>query len=431
MKHKDILLKIIVECSRLLLGVTFIFSGFVKAVDPVGFAIKIGDYLTAFGLETFQSLSLAFAFNLTAIEFMLGVCVLLGVYRKYASLFTLLFMLFMTPLTLYLALFDPVSDCGCFGDAVLLTNWETFFKNVVLLAAAVFLYVYNQRVSAFYTFKVYWFVALFSFLSCVFFAYQNYQHLPLLDFRPYKIGANIPELMSIPEGAPEDEYRYSFVYEKDGVKQTFSLEDLPTDSSWVFVESQTDLIKEGYIPPIEAFNLYDEQGEDVADILLDDARGVFLFISPKLEKANDIYVDEINSVYDYAQENGLSFYCLTASMPEDIARWSDYTGAAYPFLQADDTLLKTIIRSNPGLVLIKKGSVLAKWHYKDIPEEEDVKETMDPYIEGEKLMNKEDRYPMINLLTFAVPLLLVWGYDHLRNRRRAGKKKATADSFVG
>lgn len=422
MKSKDILLKVIAECCRILLGVVFIFSGFVKAVDPVGFSIKIGDYLLAFGLEKLQWLSMMASINIISIEFMLGICVLLGVYRKYASFLTLLFMAFMTPLTLYLAIFDPVSDCGCFGDAVILTNWETFGKNVVLLIAAIFLLIYNQRILPFFTYKVYWFVALFSFGMCSLFAFQNYRHLPVIDFRPYKIGVNIPEAMMIPEGAPMDEYLYSFIYEKDGEKKSFSLENLPQEESgWEFVESKTTLVKEGYTPPIAAFNLYNENDKDVTDMILSDVKGVFLLIIPNIEKANDEHIDEINSVYDYAQENGLAFYGVSGSTHEAMMRWSDYTGAEYPFLSADDVLLKTIIRSNPGLVLLKGGTILGKWHYRDIPEEEDIKETMDKYWQSQVPVLKEARSLTPNILTFILPLLLVWVYDFFRNRKKGIK----------
>jgi len=422
MKYKETIIKVLVECCRLLIGVVFIFSGFVKAVDPVGFALKIGDYLIAFGLDRFQSLSLIAGFNLIAIEFMLGVCVLLGVYRRYSSFLVLAFMAFMTPLTLYLALFDPVSDCGCFGDAVILTNWETFGKNVVLLVAAIFLFIYNQRISSFYTYKVYWFVALFSFMACSFFTWHNYRHLPVLDFRPYKIGTNIPEAMSIPEGAPEDEYAYSFVYEKDGEQKAFGLDDLPSEESgWTFVESQTTLIKQGYIPLIAAFNLYNLNDQDVTDEILQPGKDVFLLISPNLGTANDEYIDNINGVFDYSQENGIDFYGVTGSPEEEINRWIDYTGAEYTFLQADDVLLKTMIRSNPGLILLRDGTVWAKWHFRDIPEMEEVKTVMDDYRQRDSAVKKEDSWIMTNLLTFSVPLLLVWGYDYLRNRRRKAR----------
>lgn len=426
MKQKEIFIKIIVECCRLLLGVTFIFSGFVKAVDPVGGAIKISDYLVAFGLESFQSLSLIISFNLCAIEFMLGVCMLLGVYRKYNSLLVLLMMCFMTPLTLYLAIFDPVSDCGCFGDAIILTNWETFGKNVVLLAAAIFAFIHNQKIFPLYTYKVYWFVALFSFLACSGFAFQNYRHLPIIDFRPYKAGANIPELMSIPEGAPVDEYEYSFIYEKEGERRTFTLDNVPTDdSTWVFVDTETKLIREGYLPPVADFHLYNMEGDEVAKDILHDPDGVFLMIAPNLEKANDDRTDDINHLYDYSQEKGLTFYGVTASSEEAIGQWIDYTGAEYPFLQADDVLLKTIIRANPGVVLLKNGTILGKWNYRDIPVEEELKEVMDPYFGEETIIRKDERSLTSNLLTFALPLLLVWIYDYFRNRRKAKRLTTT------
>lgn len=424
MNNKNTVIKVFTECCRLLIGAVFIFSGFVKAVDPVGFAIKIGDYLTAFGLDRFQPVSLILGFNLIAIEFMLGVCVLLGVYRRYSSFFVLAFMAFMTPLTLYLALFDPVSDCGCFGDAVILTNWETFGKNVVLLAAAVFLFIHNQRISSFYTYKVYWFIALCSFLVCSLFAWWNYRHLPVLDFRPYKIGTNIPEAMSIPEGAPEDEYAYSFIYERNGEQKTFGLDDLPSEESgWTFVESKTALIKQGYVPLIAAFNLYDLSDRDVTDEILQPGKDVFLLITPDPAAANDEFIDHINGVFDYAQEAGIDFYGVAGSPEEEIDRWIDYTGAEYSFLQADDVLLKTMIRSNPGLILLRGGTVWAKWHFRDIPEMEEVKAVMDDYRQRDRAVKKEDTWAVTNLLTFSIPLLLVWGYDYLHYRRRRVKPK--------
>lgn len=422
MKYKETAIKILTEFCRLLIGVVFIFSGFVKAVDPMGFAIKIGEYLGSFGLDKLQPFTVMAAFNLSAIEFTLGLCMLLGVYRRYTTFLVLLFMAFMTPLTLYLALFDPVSDCGCFGDALVISNWETFFKNLILSAAAITTFVCNQRMLQCYTFKVYWFVALFSYISCVGFAYRNYNHLPVIDFRPYKVGANIPALMEIPEGAPEDEYRYTFIYEKDGVKKAFTLEDYPAgDSTWAFVESKTELLKKGYTPPVASFTVYNSLGEDVTYEVLDNQGLVFLLIAPKLEDADDEQIDELNGVYDYALEHNIPFFCVTGSTPEAISEWSDNTGAEYPFRMADEVLLKTIIRSNPGLVLLKGGTILGKWHYNDIPAEENISAVMDGLLSGKAAKNKEDVRHITNLLTFTVPLLLVWIYDYLRFRRKRKK----------
>lgn len=423
MNYKDTVIKVIAEVCRVLLGVVFIFSGFVKAVDPMGSAIKVGDYITAFGMDFLSPLVTLISFNLSAIEFVLGVCMLLGVYRKFVTFLTLLFMVFMTPLTLYLAIFDPVSDCGCFGDAIVISNWETFFKNVVLLAASILTFIYNQRLLQAYTYKAYWFVALYSYLFIMGFSYRNYYHLPIIDFRPYKIGANIPELMAIPEGTPQDEYRYSFIYEKNGVRKEFTLDDYPADDpEWTFVDSKTELIQKGYEPPIEAFQIYNPEGEDVTDEILMNDEGILLLIAPRLEKAKDERIDEINNLYDYALEHQIEFYCITGSSVDAIEIWSDNTGAEYPFLIADETLLKTIIRSNPGLVLMHNGTILMKWHYKDIPEEEDIERVLTSYLQGrEEEYRKQDVRLRTNLLIFTLPLLFVWFYDYLRNRRKTKK----------
>lgn len=423
MKYTETVRKIGIEVCRWLVGVVFIFSGTVKAIDPMGGAIKIDDYLTAFGMEALHPVSQLLAFNLSAVEFVLGVCLCLGVYRRYSTFLTLAFMGFMTLLTLYLALFDPVSDCGCFGDALILTNWQTFYKNIVLLAASWVIYRGNQLMLPLFTYKVYWFVALFAYTYAVGFAYYNYNHLPVVDFRPYKVGANIPALMEIPEGAAEDEYRYSFVYEKDGVQKEFTLEEAPSeDSSWVFVESKTELIKQGYVPEIEAFHLFNIIGEDVTDQVLHSTHPVILLVAPKLEAADEERIDEINNLYDYAVENRMDFYCVTGSDEAAMIEWSDNTGAEYPFLMADDVLLKTMIRSNPGLILLREGTILAKWHYNDFPQEERLKQVMDDCLAGNVTSRKDESPLTTNVLTFGVPLLLVWMYDYWRNRRQKEKK---------
>ncbi len=416
------ILKIVTEFCRVLIGCVFIFSGFVKGIDPMGGAIKIGEYLSAFGLKELSSLSVTFSFLLLAAEFALGVCLLLAVYRRITTFLILLFMCVMTPLTLYLALFNPVSDCGCFGDALVITNWETFLKNIILLAAAILVFIYNQRITPFYSYKVYWGVALFAYLFAIVFSSWNYNHLPMIDFRPYKIGVNISRQMAIPAGASQDEYSYSFVYEKDGVKKEFSLENAPVDdSTWTFVESKTELLKEGYVPPILSFDVRTMEGEDRSEAILSDS-ALFLLISSDLEQANDDPVDEINTVYDYAHENGISFYCLTASSEAAIRNWTDNTGADYPFLIGDGVMLKTMIRSNPGLILMKRGTILAKWHYNDIPEEEALPAIVTSYLQSKETPRKEEAPWLCIVLCFTLPLLSIWIYDFFRIRK--GKMNA-------
>ncbi|MDR2765449.1 MAG: DoxX family protein [Tannerella sp.] len=427
-------IKITLEFSRVLVGVVFVFSGLVKAIDPAGNAIKINEYLSTFGLEYFLWTDSILSFGQAALEFTLGFCLLMGVYRKLITFCILLVMCFMTPLTLYLALFNPVSDCGCFGDALIISNWQTFYKNIVLLACTIFLYIYCRRLTSFYSYKAYWFIVPFSFFFCIAFCIRNYDHLPILDFRPYKVGNNIFKLMEIPEDAPQAEYR--FIYEKDGLKKEFALEDAPAgDSTWTYVNSKQ--IKKGFIPKISSFELYNEEGENIGMKILSQPEPLFLLVASALELASDQHIEEINQVYDFAREKRYPFYCLTASSPEGIEEWKKNTGADYPFLTADDVVLKTIIRSNPGLVLIKEGTILAKWHHNDIPNEPMLAETMAACLgemplpendaEESRVMpakkNKQEGERWLRIISgFVLPLLLIWVYDFLRNRRSRKKK---------
>jgi len=431
--NKQKLIKILVEFCRILIGATFVFSGVVKAIDPVGGALQIRDYLTAFGLNHFSWMENILSFNLSSIEFTLGICLLLAVYRRLTTLCVLLFMCFMTPLTLYLALYNPISDCGCFGHAIILSNWATFFKNIPLLAASICTYIYCKRLTSFFSFKTYWFVVLFTYFFCMTFCYQNYTRLPIKDFLPYKVGLNITKLMEIPEDAPQDEF--IFIYEKEGVKKEFKFEDIPMDdSSWVYVDKK--LIKEGFIPVVSSFELYNKNQDNIADMVLTHPQLTFLLIMPDIKEADDIHIDNINNVYDNAVEAKLPFYGVTASAEADIEEWRENTGADYPFLTADDVLLKSMIRSNPGLVVLKNGTILAKWHHNDIPGEDklmDVITKLDdtpineddltaPEIIAEK--NEKERMSWLQKCAgFTLPLLSIWMYDFFRNRSIRKKRK--------
>lgn len=414
--------KIMTEICRFILGITFIFSGTTKAIDPIGGAIKMEDYFGAFGMSSLNPISLFASINLSAFEFLLGVCILMAVYRRLTTICMLAFMSFMTLLTLYLALFNPVHDCGCFGEAFILTNWQTFFKNAFLLQpAAIITFIYYKKMTPAYTHKVYWFVVLFGYLFAAGFSYYNYYHLPIMDFRPYKVGSNIPQLMSFPEDAPQDEYE--FIYEKDGKKEAFTPETAPaSDSSWKFVEAQ--LIKPGYIPPITSFELYDANEDNIAEEILADEKGLFLLISPKLEKASDKHIDEINNIYDYSIEHRLKFYCVTSSTKEEMNTWINNTGAEYPFLTADDVTLKTIIRANPGLVILKSGTILNKWNHNDIPSEDTIHAIISGVLSpSDEKKNKEMSVWVWIVCSFTLPLLLVWIYDYFRNRRNGLNNK--------
>lgn len=372
------LLSIIGSVARTLLGLTFIFSGFVKAVDPLGTVYKIEDYLHAFG-GVFTSLDVVAPYAACALivfEFVLGVLLTFNVWTKVTSWLALAMMLVMTPLTLYLAITNPVTDCGCFGDAIHLSNWATFGKNVVLLALVVVLLIAQTKGLLWATWKC----CMEMFIFCVallgvsgLMAY-SLLHLPPIDFRPYKIGNNIPEQMvvDIPEDAPMDEYEYTFIYEKDGVQQEFTLDNYPkNDSSWVFVEQKSKLIKKGYEapePPVHDFVLTLTEADgtvyDMTDEILEQD-SVMLAVMYKLEKASRGQAAKLNRLYEASLESGLPFYALTGSGEREIDVWRQETGAEYPFLTCDGVTLKTIVRANPGIVVLHQGTVVDKYNLRN------------------------------------------------------------------
>jgi uncharacterized membrane protein YphA (DoxX/SURF4 family) len=403
--------KIIAEICRVFLGLVFVFSGFVKAIDPWGGAYKITDYFLAFGLNMFDFMAVPFSFILVMIEFTLGVCLLSGVYRKYTSTLVLIFMIFMTPLTLYLAISNPVTDCGCFGDALVISNWQTFFKNIFLLSAAIILSIWSRSITAFFSHRSYSLVALWIMLFILSFTYYSYSHLPIVDFRPYKIGANIPELMVIPENADNPVYETTLIYSKDGERKEFTLENYPKTDDWQFVDSKSKLIKKGYEPPIHDFSIVSKRGDDVTDDLLSNPSYSFLLIAHKLEGASNANASKINEIYNYSSRYGYGFYAITASSSTDIQNWVDITGAEYSFYTMDDIALKTIIRSNPGLVLLKDGVIINKWSNKNLPKSANL---IKP-IEETGLGEIPSKHGVINVLFWAliliVPLLALWKFD--------------------
>lgn len=427
--NKNLTTKILLELSRLLMGITFLFSGFVKAIDPQGFAYKIEDYFTAFGLSALDSLALPLAVGMCILEFLLGAGVLLGLYRKWSTRLLLLVMLFMTPLTLYLALNNPVSDCGCFGDAWIITNWETFFKNVVLLACAVFLYLNPERITNVFTGKTYWLASFYVFVFIFLFSIYNTIYEPVVDFRPYKIGANLKELTSAPDGQG-DVYENILIYEKNGEKKEFTEENYPwQDTTWHFVDRENKLIKEGVKPQITDFtinhlrtnsngNEFVEE-EDITNDVLDDDSYTFLMIAYSLQDMDESNISKFEDVYNYAQERGYNFYVLTSSLKEDILRWKRDNAVDFEFCLTDERTLKTIVRANPGMIVLKGGRIIEKWADFQLPEENALTDTAEVLF---NVSTVKPRTVYLNaVLIFALPLSLLLGIDFLAYRKR--KKK--------
>ncbi len=356
----------VITLSRWIAGAVFVFSGFVKGVDPAGSAIKFTDYFTAFGLQFMIPFSMSLAVLLILAEYLVGICLILGIRVREAAWGALLFMVAFLPFTLYLALFNPVSDCGCFGDALVLTNWETFFKNLFISIPVAIVFLTRKesiRPWPFWKESLLFLLSMGMMLGVII---RSITHLPLMDFRPYHIGSNLPEKMRIPEGAPHDEYETILVYEKNGVQQEFSLENYPwQDSTWTWVDTRTVLVSEGYQPPIHDFAVTGLDGSDLTQDLLDDPGYLFLLVSPNLEQCDPADLVMADSLAIQAEARGYRFLALTASPQLVMSPIRKANNLSYPFAMADETMLKTIIRPNPGLLLLHQGTVVNKWSHRD------------------------------------------------------------------
>ena len=364
--------KIIVNIARLVVALAFILSGFVKAVDPLGTQYKIADYLEALHLGAYvpDGLTLILSVLLSATEFWLGICLLFAIRRRVVTRVILVWLMIMTPLTLWLALANPISDCGCFGDAIVLTNWQTLWKNIILLACAILLACYPLDMMRFISRTNQWIVMNFTALFILIVAGQSLYELPYFDFRPYHIGTDL----------------------RKGWQQMMEGEESPY--SEFFLERIDD-------------------GNDITDSVLNDKGYVFLLVSPHLEEADESQFGRLNLIYEYAMEEGYPFYCLTASGEKAITKWRDGTGAEYAFCQTDDIVLKTMIRSNPGLMLLKDGTIIRKWSHNILPGEDELSAPLEKTKIGKMPEDSVPKKILVILLWYVLPLVLLTIADRL------------------
>ena len=404
-----------VNICRFILAVTFIFSGYVKAIDPLGTLYKLKDYAAAMALnDILPDWALVIvAIALGALEFSLGVFMLFAVRRHMVSKLTLALMSVMTALTVWIYIADPVKDCGCFGDALKLTNGETLLKNIVLIACATLVAWRPVDMARFISRTNQWIVRYYTITYIVVTSVYCLYTLPIFDFRPYRVGTNIKQGMEIPEGAEQPEFESTFILRKNGVTREFTLDNYP-DSTWEYVDTKTVQTKKGYEPPIHDFAITtNDTGEDITEQVLTKKGYTFLLVSPRLAVADDSNFGDIDQIYEYAEENGVDFFCLTASTNEDIERWRELTGAEYTFCNADETTLKTMIRSNPGLILLKDGTIIGKWSHNALPQTDDLTAPLEQLPIGKAQNDSTPERLLIVLLTFFVPLMALTIADRL------------------
>jgi uncharacterized membrane protein YphA (DoxX/SURF4 family) len=341
---------------RVLVGATFIFSGWVKAVDPWGTIYKVTDYLAAMNIEVGGSVTIAFAFMLFLAEFCIGVFMLLGCFRKWVSIFALGVMCVMLPLTAWIAIADPVSDCGCFGDALIISNWATFWKNVALTAACIYLVKRNKTLHWVVTPALQWIALVVSAAYLLIVALIGYHVQPLVDFRPYKVG----ETLLAGEG-DDDPVSYVYVYTNHGEERVFGIDDeLPDEEDgWTFVERR--YIGAPGKGQRKALTVWSEDGEEdvTADVISGEGEQMLLFM-PSLSGLSLISTWPINALYSWCEDKGIDMVAIVASSPEGIKTWKDLSMAEYDIYTAEDTVIKEVVRGNPGVVFLRDGRVVWK-----------------------------------------------------------------------
>ena len=358
---------VIVQFSRIFVGILFIISGLIKLNDPVGFSYKLGEYFSepVFNIPFFEPFSLIIALFLVILEVFLGVMLLIGYRSKFTIWSLLLLIIMFTFLTFYSAYFNVVKDCGCFGDALHLTPWQSFIKDIILLFFILILFFNKNLIKPLFGNTIQNGLAILTIVLCAFMGYWVLNHLPLKDFRPYKIGTNINEGMRIPDNAPKSVVEMIFIYKINGVDKEFTENDLMSlPAGATFVDRKDKVITEGYVPPIHDFAM-EKDGSDYKEEFLKEPK-LMIFVAYDLEKASKEGLLKLEKLNHLAKEKGFKVIGMTASSPDEIAKTKKGFGFTFDFYFCDGTALKTIERANPSIVILENGTITQKVHYNDI-----------------------------------------------------------------
>ncbi len=353
-------MKYFINFCRIFIGVLFIFSGAIKLNDPIGFAFKLEEYFSprVFDIAFLKNLALPIAIFVAMYELIVGLLLLLGYKVRIALKHLIGITVFFGFLTFYSAYFNKVTDCGCFGDAIKLTPWQSFWKDILFLVLILVIFFNQKYLKPLFTKKIANYILLLFLVVCFITCYKSIHYLPTIDFRPYKVNTNIPENMKTPEDAPVDEFEIIWIYEVDGQKKEFSDEDEPWNIEGAkFIDRKTKLIKKGYTPPIQDF-IIKKGDSDFTDIFLDKDK-LLLVIAYNLSKSEEEGMQEVLQLKKDLISKGIECIGLSASI--------ETPKIPINFYFCDETTLKTIIRSNPGVVLLKKGTIVGKWSWRQIP----------------------------------------------------------------
>jgi uncharacterized membrane protein YphA (DoxX/SURF4 family) len=369
--------KFLVIFSRFFVGIIFIFSGLIKANDPLGFGYKLEEYFEVFHIDFLNSFAVFIAIVICALEIILGVALLLGIRARQTSIGLLALIIFFTFLTFYSAAFDVVRSCGCFGDAIPLTPWQSFTKDLILLGFILIIYFNRDKIQPVLKSERAENRALIITSVLTFgFALYTYNFLPIKDFLPYHKGANLPEYMKIPEGAPLDVYeiRYSLKNKKSGeTKEMTDKEYLETeiwkDANWEIVGTpESKLIKKGFEPKIRDLKIVDSQGTDYTSEIIENPYYNLVIVAEQLNNANINAIGDLNALAINSAENyNIRTVLLTSASPDSMEVFKKRNKLVMEVFNTDGVPLKSMVRSNPGLLLLKDGIVINKWHFHTLP----------------------------------------------------------------
>jgi uncharacterized membrane protein YphA (DoxX/SURF4 family) len=362
-----------------LVGVLFIFSGFVKADDPMGFGYKLQEYFSVFGTESLDPFAFYMSMLFSTFEIWLGFTLLLGVWRNFTAWTLLLLIVFFSFLTFYSAYFNKVTDCGCFGDAIHLTPWQSFSKDLILLLLILVIVANRRLIVPIFKRQTGKSIAWIAFFLALGLNVYAFIFLPPVNFRPYKTGNNIAQMMKLPPNARKDSIVMTFIYQKNGQEKAFTMDQLANiDSTWTFKERKDNVIREGDKPLIHDFSIFTLDGEEVTQKFLEDSGYKLMIVQWDLEISNTQAQPKLNElVTELKKDNKIHIWPLTSSSNALVQFYSQAHQVPYHFYQMDNTVLKTIIRSNPGLLLLKGNKIIGQWPSTWLPS----KETLYSYMQ--------------------------------------------------
>jgi uncharacterized membrane protein YphA (DoxX/SURF4 family) len=373
-------MKLITQISRILVGVLFIISGLIKANDTIGFSYKLVEYFEIFNMHFFVDYAVSMAMFICIFEIMVGIALLIGAYTRLNMWLLLLMIVYFTLLTGYSAITNKVTDCGCFGDAIKLKPVESFLKDVLLLVFILIMFIGQKHIKPIVSNKTIVSIALgVSLLVITFFTFNTYMFLPKIDFLPYKVGNDIGQLMTLPPDAKRDSVVMVFIYEKDGKQFEFGVNEVGNvDDTYKFVDRIDKVIVEGDKAPIHDFKLFDVNGQDYTDTLLLQKGFKMILVQTNILKSRTGIEPQIAQLANDCALAGIPFWALTNTTLTDVEPYRHEHQFAFNFYNMDVTPLKSMVRSNPGLLLMKDNVVVKKWSAYGIPTFEKVK----LYMEG-------------------------------------------------